>query len=481
MDNTSHFLDYTAIKEVIKKIVASDYNSFFIKAFNTLHPSCRLEYNWHIELILRYLNEIENGKLKRLIINIPPRFLKSLCVSVAWPALLLAKDPSKKIIVASYNKELGRKHSQDCRLIIQSKWYRECFSNSVISNIQNTQNKFITKFNGFRFATSVNSTLTGEGADLIIVDDPQTPLQALSKYEREKTIKWFEQTLMSRLNDHKNGAIVIVMQRLHSDDLSGYLLKKGGWNLLKIPIIDKKTTFYQCREYSYLRKANEPLHASRHNGNEIYMLKRELGEYAFCAQYLQDPLTLQSNFLKKLWFKYYDSTNYCESISNSEMVIYQSWDCAIKMGKTNDYTVCITLGYYEGNYYLLDVFRNKIDYPLLKNIIIENYKKFFPEFVLVEDKASGQQIIQELQKEIPIIPITPRYDKLMRFLLITPIIESGKLLLPNNTIWVHEFERELLEFPHGKNDDQVDALTQLLQWLTKKMHSASIKRYIGVL
>lgn len=286
-------------KAVFKKIISNDQISFFTKSFNTLHPCKVLDHNWHVGLLINYLNEIECGRLKRLIINIPPRSLKSMCASVAWPAWLLAKDPSRKIIVASYSRELGLKHSQDCRNIMQSEWYRKTFPDTKLSKFKNTQSKFITTAHGFRFTASVNGTLTGEGADFIVVDDPQTPLQALSAHERQKVISWFEQTLLSRLNDRNSGAIVVVMQRLHSDDLSGYLMKHGNWTLLSIPVITYDDVQYKCADYTYRRKACETLHKVRYSIDAIAQLKEELGEYAFNAQYMQVPVNIDSHFVKK--------------------------------------------------------------------------------------------------------------------------------------------------------------------------------------
>lgn len=463
----------TSISTILKKIIASNQKSFFSKVFNTLHPGKSLYYDWHIELIIRYLHEVEKGVIKRLIINIPPRCLKSMCSSVFWPAWLLANDPSRKIITASYSKDLGLKHSQDCRFVMQSHWYRSFFPDAAILKTQNTKSKFLTKLHGFRFTTSVNSTLTGEGADFIIVDDPQTPSQIFSKTGRQKTIRWFEQTLMSRLNDQKNGAIVVVMQRLHTNDLSGHLLRSNQWELLSIPIINNKAIHYKCGNYVYQRTANEILDSRRYNAQTLQQLQHELGDYAFNAQYKQEPHSAESSLIKKSWFKYFD----CQSLLSStpHMQIYQSWDCAIKDGAYNDYTVCLTVAHHNDSYYILDIFRGKVEYPKLKNIILHYYNKYQPKSVLIEDKASGQQIIQELrliqhkQEEsrtpMQVIPVTPKYDKVTRLMLVSPIIANGQVILPSNTPWVGEFEDELLDFPHAKHDDQVDALTQFLHWI----------------
>lgn len=208
-------------------LLRQDFSSFITKVFYTINPRATYYHNWHIDLIADYLEHVRNGHIKRLIINIPPRNLKSICTSVAWPAFLLGKNPTTRIMVASYSSILSIKHSLDCRMIMQSKWYRQLFPQTILSKKHNLKSKFLTSLNGFRFATSVGGSTTGEGADILIIDDPHNPTQINSVKLRNKTICWYEQTFVSRLNNPNKGAIILVMQRLHLDDLAGYLLNNG--------------------------------------------------------------------------------------------------------------------------------------------------------------------------------------------------------------------------------------------------------------
>ncbi len=214
-------------------------SNFIAKTFNIINPGTKFLPNWHIDLIAHQLEEAYKGNIKRLIINMPPRSLKSLCVSVAWPAWLLGHDPSNRIMVASYSQILSIKHSLDCRKVINSSWYKENYPDTILAKDHNLKSKFITNDGGFRFSTSVMGTATGEGGNFLIVDDPHSSLQASSNHLRNKAIEWFEQTFISRIDDKKKGVIVIVMQRLHEDDLTGYLTSKknSNWHLLKIPAI----------------------------------------------------------------------------------------------------------------------------------------------------------------------------------------------------------------------------------------------------
>ena len=186
-------------------IIRKDFISFLQKSFYTIHPSGNFYNNWHISLISDYLAEVEKNNIKRLIINIPPRNLKSICISVAWPAWILGHMPEKKIIVTSYSLQLGVKHSIDCKMIISSSWYKKIFPGTKISKSLNTKSKFLTTQNGFRMSTSVGGSLTGEGADILIVDDPHNPTYIKSKKIREKVTSWYENTFLSRLNNPQEG------------------------------------------------------------------------------------------------------------------------------------------------------------------------------------------------------------------------------------------------------------------------------------
>jgi hypothetical protein len=201
-------------------------------------------------LICEYLNALENKQIKRLIINIPPRYLKSFCINVAWIAWLLAKKSTRKILVASHSMQLSNKLSLDYKPIINSQWYQNIFD-VTISKKQNTKEKFCTTNHGSRTACSVGSNITGEGADYLIVDDRLTPIQALSKKKLNKVNDWFSSTFLTRLNDKKNGIVVIIMQRLHNNDLSGYLLKNQNWEHLKILIISQNNEKICYKNFSY--------------------------------------------------------------------------------------------------------------------------------------------------------------------------------------------------------------------------------------
>lgn len=369
-------------QKLTNAIIKNNFSSFIQKCFYTTNPATKYQHNWHLDLIAQKLTDCENGKIKRLIINIPPRYMKSLSVTVAWPAWLLGHNPARRIIAASYSQQLAIKHALDTRLIINSDWYKNIFPEVKICSDQNQKAKFITTKRGYRFATSVEGTLTGEGGNFLILDDPHNPVNIFSKKERENVINWYNQVFATRLDDKQNGVIVIIMQRLHPEDLCGFLHKSNSanWHEVIIPAITNGVALHEAREsYSYLQS-----------------LKAELGSFVFAAQYQQNPMPAEGGMIKPQWFKRYKTPPLETEIKH----ITQSWDTAIKAGASSDYSVCTTwLETISGDYYLLDILRIRAEYPELKRLIISNFEKFNPHAILIEDKASGQSLLQDLRKE----------------------------------------------------------------------------------
>lgn len=271
----------------------------------TVSPGSRYQHNWHIEAIEAYLSACARGEIRKLIINMPPRMLKSITVSVAWPAWLLGHDPKTRIMAASYAQSLSIKHSLDCRLVMQSSWYKDIFSETQLAHDQNEKDKFVTTKRGHRIATSVGGAATGEGGNILIVDDPLNPLQAKQRSMREAANQWFDHTFATRLDDKKHGAIVVVMQRLHAEDLSAHLLKKKGWELLSLPAIATKRETISCGGFSKMREVGDVLHEAREDSQMLEEMKQELGSANFNAQYQQAPTGEEEGLIKLSWFRRY--------------------------------------------------------------------------------------------------------------------------------------------------------------------------------
>jgi hypothetical protein len=337
--------------EQISSILRRDLAAFIEKSFHTINPSAEFLRNWHIEQIARNLTDVTNGKIRRLIINIPPRYLKSICVNVAWPAWLLGNNPSTRIISASFNRSLANKHSLDTRRIMSQSWYAKNSPACQFSSDQNEKNKFYTTQNGFRLATSIFGGITGEGGNVLIIDDPMSPEMAASANERRRVQTWFDQTFSTRLDNKKTGAIVLVMQRLHEDDLSGVLLRRGGWEHLNIPVMSEDGVL---------------LNPARESDDEIQEMRETLGQYGFAAQYMQDPIALDVGMIRRIWLKYYISM---AELPKFERIV-QSWDTAIKSSAKADYSAGLTFGIAKNQIYLLDVIRMRVEYPDLRREVI---------------------------------------------------------------------------------------------------------------
>jgi hypothetical protein len=310
--------------EALDALLRTRLAAFTQKAFRTVDPGAAYLHNWHIDLIAEYLEACTRREIKRLIINIPPRSLKSVSVTISWPAWLLGKNPSERIVAASYSDRLALKHSVDCRLVLQSEWYRRVFPGVILTGDQNEKSKFVTTARGQRFATSVGGSATGEGGSILIVDDPLNPLQAASKVMREAANNWFDQTFYSRLDDKENGVIVVVMQRLHAKDLTGHLLAKGSWEHLCLTAVAETRTVHDFGRVKKTREAGDLLHPSREGTESIAATKRDMGSYAFAGQYQQRPAPAEGGMCKVHWFQRY------ERREEKYLRVVQSWDTAIK-------------------------------------------------------------------------------------------------------------------------------------------------------
>jgi predicted phage terminase large subunit-like protein len=440
----------------------TDFVSFVHKSFHWLAPSATFHLSWHICAIAYQLEQVRLGKIKRLIITVPPRSLKSIMCSVAFPAFVLGHDPTKRLIVASYNADLAIKHGNDFRMIVNNPQYGVIFPAMRISTMKNTQAEVVTTRNGFRLATSVDGALTGRGGDIIIIDDPITALDALSQKAREHVVNWYSNTLLSRLDDKQNGAIVLVMQRLHEDDLVGVLLRGSDeWTVLNLPAIaeeDKRTPIGDGK--FHYRRTGDLLHPEREPRAVLESLRVHLGMDNFAAQYQQQPVAPEGVMIKRSWVPHYDLLPTPRSGH-----IIQSWDIASKEGAENDWSVCTTWLVYQNRYYLVDVLRGRFDYPTLKARVLSHAKLHKPGTIMIEDAGVGTALIQDLKKaSFSVVPVKPEHDKKVRMSIQSAKFESGRVLFPKQAPWLQDLELEIFAFPRGRHDDQVDSISQALAY-----------------
>ena len=447
-------------------LLRQDLYAFTERCFYELNPTTTFLPNWHIELVASALDACRRGEITRLIINQPPRSLKSHCASVAFVAHLLGHNPAAQIICASYGQELANKHALDCRSMLASAWYQALFPQTRLSTERQALPEFMTTQLGFRLSTSVGGVLTGRGSDFIVIDDPLKPDEALSDTQRKSVNDWFDHTLYSRLNDKRRGCIILIMQRLHEDDLAGHVLGLEPWKVIRLPAIAEEDethviqTPYGVRRFQ--RRAGEALHPEREPLSVLSHLREAQGEYNFAGQYQQAPAPLGGGLVKADWFKTYTAH---DLPAKFEMIL-QSWDTANKPTELSNYSVCSTWAVKDKHLYLLHVYRKRVGYPELKRAVREQASVFDPQTVLIEDKASGTQLIQELVEEgmHAIKKYVPTMEKVMRMHSVTSTIENGFVYLPDKAPWLAEFLHELTTFPKGKNDDQADSTSQALDW-----------------
>ena len=455
-----------------------DFYAFLMRCFVDLNSSASFLASWHIEAMAAKLSEVRDGRTRRLIINVPPRHLKSLAASIALPAWLLGHDPTLAIINVTYGQELSDKFARDCRAILSSPWYRSAFLTRLISS-RTSLGELVTTRGGFRMATSVGGVLTGRGADLILIDDPLKPADAMSESRRVAANDWFDGTLYSRLNDKTKGAIVIVMQRLHEDDLVGHVLKKEGWEVVSFPAIAEVDEVFEVDtpfgRRRFERKAGTALHPERESLETLERIRATIGEYNFAGQYQQRPAPAGGGMIKEAWFKRYRADDLPPAFDQ----IVQSWDTATKATELADYSVCTTWGLKGPDFYLLDVFRQKLDFPSLKRAVCALNDSYKPSTILIEDKASGSQLIQDLREGglSRVASFAPDGDKVMRLHGQSAVIENGFVHLPTEAPWLAEYLRELTLFPAGRHDDQVNSTSQALAWSKQRPSGWGVLEY----
>jgi predicted phage terminase large subunit-like protein len=465
--------------EYTTALLREDLASFIRQAFCEVNPSTTYKHNWHIDVIADKLIRVYHGGIKRLAISVPPRSLKSLSITIAFSAWLHGHRPACAVMSASYAQDLASKLARDTRKVMESDWYKTIFPATRISPSKSAVYDFETTESGVRYSASVMGGFTGRGADIIIIDDPQRPDDAMSEAMRKTVNDWFDGTVYSRLNDKQEGAIIIVMQRLHTDDLIGHVLEQEDWDVLNLAAIAEDDEHYtyetifgtQC----YHRKLGEALHPARESLHTLQQLRKAIGEYRFLSQYQQQPVPEGGLIIRDNWLPRMPRASFPDKF---EMVL-QSWDTASKASELSDYSVCTTWGLKDKKLYLLDVLCRRLEFPELKRACIALANQYRPDIILVEDKSSGIQLIQELKAAgiWSVQAFKPQGDKATRLFTCSAMFENGAVILPEDAPWLNSYVRELTSFPSSKHDDQVDSTTQALAFLRNRMQEPGLIAY----
>jgi hypothetical protein len=428
-------------KQFHDAILRRNFNAFLHRVVMTLNPGTRYLPNWHHSAIAFQLERVRRGEVKRLIINLPPRHLKSQIASVAFPAYLLGLEPWHRIICISYGSELSSKHHNDFRSIVASHWYRRAFPKMRV--LRSLEEEVTTTAAGLRRATSVYGSLTGFGGNIFIIDDPQKPIDAQSESQRDRLNHWVSNTLVSRLDNQQTGVIILVTQRVHLNDLSGYLMEVGGWEVLSLPAIAVHDERIAIGDHEFhFRSAGEPLHSEGQSIETLRGLQEEIGSPIFAAQYQQSPVPPGGGMIERKWLRYYDELPQ----EGRDTRIIQSWDTAAKDGIRNDYSVCTTWMVVDLRFfYLMDVTRGHYNYPTLRRTAVALAEKYNPEFILIEDVSPGTALGQDLEEmpknrfrfSVRLVPI--ERDKIARLFIHQAKFERGEVLFPQNADFFRPF------------------------------------------
>lgn len=467
--------------EIDREHVRRDGLRAFVRTAWHVIESSPYVHGWHVEEMCAHLEAVSRGELRRLIINVPPGCSKSLITSVFWPAWDWLTRPERKWMFATFDADLARRDALRCRELVTSSWFQERWGDRVSiydgEERQRTMGVYYTTAQGMRFSSSVEGRATGWHAHIQVVDDPTKPQDVraggqTAREALERTWDWWTGTMSSRKADPNDFSRVVIMQRLHEDDLAGRCITEGGWTLLRLPMRYEPES--HCATPVGGDRRTEPgelLNPGRFSESAVAETEREMGSQVASAQLQQRPAPAKGLIFDREWLL----KEWRELPANAQLV--QSWDCAFKDLATSDYVVGQVWATHGGQFFLVDRVKARMNFPATCQAIRDLTKKW-PKAItkLVEDKANGSAVLQTLEKEIPgLVAINPEGGKQARANAVSPLFEAGNVLVPSVAVapWVGEWREEMATFPMARNDDDVDATTQALNYL----HGKSFNRY----
>ena len=473
--------------------MAGSFRTFLEAAWPICEPGAVFMGGYHLDAVAAHLQACAEGDISKLLINIPPRTGKSTLVSVLYPAWLWTRDATERMLFASYALDLSRRDSMRNRRIIKTKWYTDRWPHVVLSEDLDTKTTFENTETGIRQTTSCGGVTTGLGGTHLVLDDPNAAQQAESHQVRETTLNWFRESWSTRLNPGR-GVQIVIMQRLHQGDVSGYCLEEGGWEHLCLPMEyegSKKAT-----SIGWTDPRTEPgevlwkeRFGSKRGAQELKELKRTLGSVGVAGQLQQRPVPRGGSTFKASWLRYWydpdlgipDPVMYVKPdntmVESQQKVMprhdpntaVSSWDLAFKGGERNDFVAGQTWvsGIKEdrANRYLIAQEHGHFDFVETIQAIRRLNGTHPPAVTLIEEKANGAAVITSIKTEMPaVVAVNPEGGKESRASGVAPMFEAGNVWLPHpkQFPWVQKFIDELCAFPRGNNDDMVDACTQAL-------------------
>jgi predicted phage terminase large subunit-like protein len=430
----------------------------------------RFELPPHLQTLIATLEAVERGELDRVIIAMPPRHGKSLVTSQLFPAWFLGRNPTRSIIAASYGQELASDFGRRVRNFASERLHCTVFADCIIADDSDSVHRFHTTLGGAYYAVGAGGPITGRGADLLLIDDPiKSREDANSPTFRRSLQSWYEHVAYTRLEP--GGAIVLIQTRWHQDDLAGWLLREHaseGWKVISMPALAEIIDDW--------RVEGDALWSERFSLETLARIREAIGTSAWTSLYQQRPTAEEGNIFRKDWFRTYGGP-----IEVSRTIF--SLDCAFKAGKENDFSVIAVVSEAKNGFYLRLISRGRWEFPQLKRQAVALADIWRPNAVLIEDAASGQSLIQALKSEtrLPILPVKPQGDKVSRAHAVSPLVESGRVCIPDSAPWLADFLQEVTSFPAAPHDDQVDAFTQALNWVRGSGYDYEGLRSVGAM
>jgi len=446
---------------IVEAACRRDLLSFFQLCFHILEPGSKLNMNWNLEAMAYYLELVLYGVIKRLIITAPPRTLKSLLTSVVFPVFMLGHDPTARIVGVSHGSDLQIRFSNLCRALITALRVQRLFPGLEL--LKNTETEFHTTKGGYRYAKSAEGGLTGIGGRILILDDFQKPQDMESEARRTATNNIYYSTVASRTDNQHTGAIIVVGQRLHMDDLIGTLLSSTEqWTVLNLPAIaEHEESIAIGPGRWHPRRIGDLLHPAQLSREYLDALRYQDPE-VYAAQYQQSPIPPGGFMIKR------DQIQYCDELprqSSSDLSL-QSWDPAQKPGEANARSACLDILVHDNKYFIARALAGQWEFSDLEQLVLSRANEQQPDRILIEDDAGfGTALISVLKKRgLPVVAVKPEGDKKSRLKQQIYKFTNGQVFLLRNAPGRMELETELFTFPAGKRNDLVDALSQALAY-----------------
>lgn len=474
-------------QQAFDALLRTNLYAYTIKAFEVLEPATSFEDNWHIGCISEHLQASLDGEIQWLIINEPPRCLKSVQVGQIFPSFAMGQEPHHQLICASYGHSLAERNVMKTRQIIQSEIYKRLFPATQISSDMNKKDYFTTTDNGQYKGTGIGGTITGFGCKTLIIDDPINPKEAVSDTVRLSAIEEIRSTLFSRFNKYSEGRLVMIMQRLHDADPTGELLGDGGYYHLKLPAVAPKHYQIKLNDKTWSQEEGEYL-TDRLGEKELYKLRVDLGDYHFAGQYLQEPVPIGGGEFKEDWINYYPEG----SVKPSQMNVYILVDPAggeeinKKKKKNSDWTAMMVVGLApDNNYYLLDIVRDRLNPTERVDTLFILHRKWnalcgkppkvgYEKYGMMTDTHYIKDKMVQDAYHFTLVELGGREQKEERIRRLIPDLQTGRWFFPHSLIYIDTEGRkfdlvqelvnsEMPTFPRARFDDMLDALSRIYE------------------